>query len=94
MASISTNASHQAVVAKFGAAVQASDGAAYIWFNKEDCLWHVRAETPEGMHSLTTPDGSGFGRLEGLLQILAGVGVSEIKVEFNGVPPVYYDRVN
>lgn len=56
-----------------------------VWFDRVECLWHVRTETPDGTHRLTTPGGKGFVRLEELLQVLAGVGVARILVEFEGL---------
>lgn len=88
-----TNPAHQALVAKFGDAVRSSDGAAYVWFGS-DGTWHAMAETPDGEHTLEKPGGGGFIPLESLLSILAGVGIKRIMVEFNGIPPIYYDRIN
>lgn len=88
------NAEHQARVSAFADRLRASDGAASVWFSKDDCLWHVQAETPEGMFDLTPPDGGGWNRLEALLQVLASADISRIMVEFDGIPSLYYDRLN
>ena len=87
-------AAHQARVAAFSEALLASDGAASVWFSRDDCGWHARAETPDGLFVLEHPNGGGFPGLEGMLQLLSGVGAARITVEFDGLPPLYYDRVN
>ncbi len=52
-----------------------------------DGLWYAYASGPDGRHALTPSFGEGWGRLEGLLQILAGAGLTEAHVAFNGMPP-------
>ncbi len=52
-----------------------------------DGLWYVYASGPDGRHVLTPVYGEGWGRLEGLLQMLAGAGLTEARVTFEGMPP-------
>ena len=88
------NVAHQAKVKVFADAVRASHGAASVWWDADNYVWCVRAETPSGMHFLEVPAGGGFPSLEVLLRSLAGEGIEEIKVEFNGISPIFYDSVN
>lgn len=52
-----------------------------------DGLWYAYASGPDGRHVLTPAYGDGWGRLEGLLQMLAGAGLAEARVTFEGMPP-------
>ncbi len=52
-----------------------------------DGLWYVYAANPYGRHALTPTFGEGWGRIEGLLQVLAGAGLTEARVRFDGMPP-------
>ena len=52
-----------------------------------DGLWYVYAVGPDGRHALTPIFGEGWGRIEGLLQVLAGAGLTEARVWFEGMPP-------
>lgn len=52
-----------------------------------DDLWYASASSVEGRHTLSPVFGDGWGRLEGLLQILAGAGIGEAFVRFQGIPP-------
>ena len=52
-----------------------------------DGLWYVYAAGPDGRHALTPTFGEGWGRIEGLLQVLAGTGLTEARVRFEGLPP-------
>ena len=52
-----------------------------------DGLWYVYASGPDGRHALTPIFGEGWGRIEGLLQVLAGTGLTEASVRFEGMPP-------
>ena len=52
-----------------------------------DGLWYVYASGPDGRHALTPVHGEGWGRLEGLLQVLAGAGLTEARATFEGMPP-------
>jgi len=64
----------------FGAKVELDLGS--------DGLWYVHASCPDGRHALTPIYGEGWGRLDGLLQVLAGAGLSEAIATFDGMPPV------
>ena len=52
-----------------------------------DGLWYAYATDVGGRHSLTPVYGDGWGRLEGLLQVLVGAGLTESNVTFDGMPP-------
>ncbi len=52
-----------------------------------DGLWYVYAAGPDGRHELTPIFGEGWGRIEGLLQVLAGAGLTEARARFEGIPP-------
>ena len=52
-----------------------------------DDLWHANASSVEARHTLSPVFGEGWGRLEGLLQVLAGAGIAEAFVKFEGIPP-------
>jgi hypothetical protein len=54
---------------------------------RSDGLWYVHATGPDGPYSLSPNFGDGWGRLEGLLQVLAGAGLTESQVSFEGLPP-------
>jgi len=75
----------------FATAFFASDGASQIWFGG-DLAWHARTETEDGMFVLAKPDGTtDYSRLEGLLSVLAGVGIRRIDVEWDGFPAAKLD---
>jgi hypothetical protein len=88
------NAGHQDIVNDFADKLRASNGAICVWFNKDDCMWHVRAKTPDGMLDLSRPSGKGWTELKVLLQVLAGAGIKDTHVEFDGIPTLRYDRLN
>lgn len=52
-----------------------------------DGLWSVYAVGSDRRHALTPTFGEGWGRIEGLLQVLAGAGLTEARVRFEGMPP-------
>ncbi len=52
-----------------------------------DGLWYVYAAGPDERHALTPSFGEGWGRIEGLLQVLAGAGLTAARVRFEGMPP-------
>ena len=75
----------------FASAFFSSNMASQIWLG-EDFAWHVRTETEHGMLVLAKADGTtGYARLEGLLSILAGVGIRRIVVEWDGFPAAMLD---
>jgi len=59
-----------------------------------DGLWYVYAFGPDGRHALRPSFGEGWGRLEGLLQVLAGAGLTEARVRFEGMPPAVVVEAN
>ncbi|MES2877482.1 MAG: hypothetical protein V4713_03600 [Pseudomonadota bacterium] len=62
------------------------DSNGLIWF-ADDLLWHARVDTPVGSVELAKPDQeTGYPNLEGLLSVLAGVGIRKIEVEWDGLP--------
>lgn len=89
-----SNGRYQIVVDAFGDAVRAAAGKPIISFDPEECTWFVRVDTEHGVATLNHAQGGGFSALQGLLQILAGAGIVDATVEFGGLPPLYYDRVN
>ncbi|MDP9123011.1 MAG: hypothetical protein M3N82_00135 [Pseudomonadota bacterium] len=59
-----------------------------------DGLWYAYATDVDGQYSLTPAYGEGWGRLEGLLQVLAGAGLIESNVTFEGMPPKLHAEIN
>ncbi len=75
-----------AKVAAFSEKARSSNAEVELDFGS-DGLWYVYASSPDGRHALTPICGDGWGRLDGLLQMLAGAGLSEARATFDGMPP-------
>lgn len=61
-----------------------SDGL--VWL-ADDLMWHARVDAPGGSVELAKPDHeTGYPNLEGLLSVLAGVGIRKIAVEWDWSP--------
>jgi hypothetical protein len=72
-------------------AFAASGGEGMIWFG-DDLAWHARTTDRSATCILTrADDNTSFPRLEGLLSMLAGVGIRRIDVEWDGFPASMYD---
>jgi hypothetical protein len=62
------------------------DAEGLIWL-ADDLLWHARVDTANGSVELVKPDQeTGYSNLQGLLSVLAGVGIRKIAVEWDGLP--------
>jgi hypothetical protein len=75
-----------AKVTAFAERARPPSATVHVRFGSDD-LWHVHATDADGRYSLTPNFGEGWGRLEGLLQVLAGAGLTESHVSFAGLPP-------
>jgi hypothetical protein len=78
--------SHYAKVVAFSERARSPRTIVHLVFGR-DGLWYVYAAAPDGRHVLKPNYGEGWGRLEGLLQTLAGAGLTEARITFEGMPP-------
>ncbi len=71
---------------EFLAVFSLRDAEGLIWL-ADDLLWHARVDVANGSVELAKPDQeTGYSNLQGLLSVLAGVGIRKIAVEWDGLP--------
>ena len=77
---------HCAKVVDFGERARYPGAAVELELGSDGLLYSC-ASGPDGRHALTPSFGKGWGRLEGLLQVLVCAEITEACVAFEGMPP-------